>query len=107
MIGKLKANISILARGLRNGEEVLFRVPVGAILEIVRVETIFHEEYNYEEKSYICEITLDGIKYTNIKIPMAFVGDDSFYTFISANQAGGRRKRTRRHRRKSTYRRRR
>lgn len=105
MIGKLKTNISIIARGMHNGEEVTFRVPVGAILEIVRVDTIFHQAYNYEEKSYICEITLDGTKYTNIKVPLALVGDDNFYTFVRANQAGGKRKRTRRNRRKSHRRR--
>ena len=98
--GRMNPGRGIAWRGMRNGNEVQFSIPTGGVLEIVDVK-----ENPIGEKIYICEITVDGIKYTNVKINKIFTeGDNAWFDF--SYQGGTRRKRTRRNRRKSTYRRR-
>jgi hypothetical protein len=88
MLGKIKnPGGSIPWRGDHNGVSVRFDIPAGAVLEVVDAE-----ELGY--KTYICQITIDGVKYTNVKIPKAFVdGDERWFDFIPANQAGGKSRR--------------
>lgn len=110
MIGKLKVVRTHPVFAKHNGEEVQIILPAGSILEIIRADLIYHEKYNHEEKIYVCQITLNGIKYTDIKIDNMLVSPINaiaqgldIYRFISPNQAGGKRKRTRRrsHRRRA------
>ena len=80
--------------GNRNGEEVRFTFPPGGVLEIVSVK-----ETADGSKKYICQITIDGVKYTNVVVDKAFVeGDARWFDFIRANQAGGKKSRRRRRR---------
>lgn len=87
MLGKIKyrGNGSILWRGHRDGVDTSFRIPAGGVLEVVGAR-----ENEIGDKIYICEITVDGVKYTNVEINKIFVdGDGRWFDFIAV---GGRRR---------------
>jgi hypothetical protein len=100
MLGKIKyrGNGSILWRGHRDGVDTQFRIPGNGILEVVGAE-----ENAIGDKTYICQITVDGVKYTNVKIPKVFADGDGRWFDFNAVGGGRRRKSHRRksHRRKS------
>jgi hypothetical protein len=100
MLGKIKnPGRSILWRGDRDGVDTQFRIPEGGVLEVVG-----DVEDAIGDKSYICQITVDGVKYTNVKIPKIFVdGEGRWFDFIAVS--GGKRRNRKSYRRKSHRRR--
>ena len=93
MLGKIvNEGAPMPSRGNRNGQSVRFTIPAGGIIEVLDVKlTTFH---GFEEKTYIGQITVDGVKYTDVEINKTFI-DEGFFKWITANQAGGKKRRSR------------
>ncbi len=93
MLGKIvNEGAAIPWRGNRNGESVMFKIPTGGIIEVL--DEKLSESYGYEEKKYIGQITVDGVKYTNVEINKTFI-DEGWFKWIPASQAGGRKRKSR------------
>ncbi len=102
MLGKIKSRGgSIEWRGDRNGEDTLFIIPDNGELEVVDTE-----KEDTVGEIYICQITVDGVKYTNVKIPKFFTNKEvGWFNFIPANLTGGKSRNRKSHRRRRTSRR--
>jgi hypothetical protein len=93
MLGKIiNEGAPIPWRGNRNGESVRFTIPAGGIIEVLDVN--LSEAHGYEKKIYIGQITVDGVKYTNVEINKTLI-DEGWFKWIPANQAGGKKRRSR------------